>query len=190
MDGNGTSPTASDLEGLRRAISLANDTSVRGNQPYGAVLFDRDGQERFAGANTVNETRNCTDHAEMRVVQAASPHMSREDLAGSTIYCSGEPCVMCTGAIFLAGIGRIVFALSAERGREISDGEGIDRLPSIRLASADVVARGEAAVSVWGGWLEEEAAGVFRLFVVRQAAATASASDSVAGGLDNVGDEP
>lgn len=64
---------------------------------------------------------------------------------------------MCAGAIFWAGIGRVVFGLRAERLSEIKEGED----PHLHLACEDVLARGSREVEVVGPVLEDEAAAVF-----------------------------
>nr|MBP7568154.1 nucleoside deaminase [Burkholderiaceae bacterium] len=65
--------------------------------------------------NANMETGDCTAHAETSAVRLASPKFSREQLAGATLYSSGEPCVMCAGAIFWSNIRRVVFGIDAER---------------------------------------------------------------------------
>jgi tRNA(adenine34) deaminase len=67
-------------------------------------------------ANSNAETGDCTAHAEVNALRAlAGRNLTREELAGATLYASGEPCVMCAGAIFWSNIGRVVFGIDAER---------------------------------------------------------------------------
>ena len=61
------------------------------------------------------ETGDCTGHAETNAVRLLSPKVSRAVLSVSTLYSSAEPCVVCAGAIFWSGIGRVVFGIDAVR---------------------------------------------------------------------------
>lgn len=97
---------------LRRAIELSWTARERGNRPFGAVIAMADGKVVEAWCNT-SETGDCTGHAETTAIRLASPRHGREELAGATIYSSGEPCVMCAGAIFWSGIRRVVFGIDA-----------------------------------------------------------------------------
>jgi tRNA(Arg) A34 adenosine deaminase TadA len=73
----------------------------------------RDGTILAETWNQTTETGDCTAHAETAAIRMASPRFSREVMAGATMYASGEPCVMCAGAIFWANIQRVVFGIDA-----------------------------------------------------------------------------
>jgi tRNA(Arg) A34 adenosine deaminase TadA len=100
---------------LRQAIALSKVARERGNRPFGALIVGADDQLLAEVWNTNGETGDCTAHAEVNAVRAASPLHSRELLAGATLYSSAEPCVMCAGAIFWSNIGRVVFGIDAVR---------------------------------------------------------------------------
>jgi tRNA(Arg) A34 adenosine deaminase TadA len=100
---------------LRRAIALSHLGAERGNRPFGAVIVGADDAVLAEVWNSNGETGDCTAHAEVNAVRAVSPSVSREALAGATLYSSAEPCVMCAGAIFWSNIGRVVFGIDAER---------------------------------------------------------------------------
>lgn len=53
-----------------------------------------------------------TQHAELSAAAEAARKTPAEELSTAALYTSSEPCVMCTGAIYWTGIGRIVYALS------------------------------------------------------------------------------
>lgn len=103
----------SDALYLRRAITLGAEAGRRGNRPFGAVIVSAGGQVLGEGMNDNTSSRDCTAHAEVNALRVASPLHDRDALAGATMYASGEPCVMCAGAIFWSNIRRVVFGIDA-----------------------------------------------------------------------------
>ena len=149
------SPTEQRL--LREAIALSRAARDAGNQPYGALLADADGQVLLEACNTQLTERDVTAHAELNLVRAASQRLDRDTLAGCTVYASGEPCPMCAGALYWSGVGRVVFGLSIESMNALG-GPDVDEL---LLHAADVLASGMRPVEVIGPALEDEARRVF-----------------------------
>ncbi len=98
---------------LRRAIEWSRTARERGNRPFGAVVVSADGTVLAEAYCNTTETGDCTGHAETNAVRDVSPRVGRDVLAKATIYSSGEPCVMCAGAIFWSGIQRVVFGIDA-----------------------------------------------------------------------------
>ncbi len=140
---------------LRRAIELSAQTARRGNRPFGAVVVANDGAVLGAAWNDNAETGNCTGHAEVNALRIASLAHPREAFANATIYASGEPCVMCAGAIFWAGIRRVVFGLDAVRlraFRHLQPGAG-----DLEMSCRDVFAASPQAFEVIGPALAAEA---------------------------------
>jgi tRNA(Arg) A34 adenosine deaminase TadA len=95
-------------------------------------------------------------HAERLLATQASKQFDSEVLAGSSLYSSAEPCAMCAGAIYWAGIGRVVFGLSERRLKAIT-GDHAEN-PTLDLPCRAVFAAGQRHVEVIGPLLEEEAA--------------------------------
>ena len=107
---------AAEALALRRAIALSELAASRGSRPFGAVIVGADGRTLAEGHNDNAASGDCTAHAEvMALRQAAAAGIGRAELAGATMLASGEPCVMCAGAIFWSGIRRVVFGIDAER---------------------------------------------------------------------------
>lgn len=151
----------SEIAHLRRAIELSVLAREHGNHPFGAVLVTADGRVLEA-ENTVITDRDVTGHAETNLVRLAFRELDATELAASTLYTSCEPCAMCAGAMFWAGIGRMAYALSgrglialAESGE---DGRELD------LPSREVFVRGSQPTAVSGPHLEDEAAEPHRGF--------------------------
>ena len=104
-----------EVQYMRGANFWAITARERGNRPFGAVVVSRTGEVLVEAYCNTTETGDCTGHAETNAVRQLSPKVSRDVLATSTLYSSAEPCVMCAGAIFWSGIGRVVFGIDAVR---------------------------------------------------------------------------
>jgi tRNA(Arg) A34 adenosine deaminase TadA len=144
-----------DLNHLRQAIHVAAQARLHGNHPFGAILVDANGQILLESENTVNTSSDCTGHAETNLIRAASAAYSPEILKDCTLYTSTEPCAMCAGAIFWAGVGRVVYALSEQGLLDL-----VAHLPGghfLNLPCREVFARGGRLVEVVGPLLDEEA---------------------------------
>jgi tRNA(Arg) A34 adenosine deaminase TadA len=146
---------------LVRAVELAAEARARGDHPFGALLVVADGTV-IEAKNTVNTGHDPIGHAETNLVRDSGQRLELAELAGSVLYTSTEPCAMCTGAIYWAGIPRVVFALSeAELGAMVSEQSGV---PTLALPSREVFARGGRPVEVVGPVALPEAAEVHRGF--------------------------
>lgn len=155
VDDDGLTPQ--DALFLRRAIELSRLARERGNRPFGAVIADAATGEIYAEAycNTA-ETGDCTGHAETNAVRLATPRHDREAMAAATVYSSGEPCVMCAGAIFWSNARRVVFGIDAVALRAFRGERGDQR--DAELSCRDVFAASPHAVEAIGPVLTEEAA--------------------------------
>ena len=149
-------PSAPDLGHLRRAIALSQAARDHGNHPFGALLVDAEGRVALEADNTVVTEGDITGHAETNLVRLASRDLTPDQLAAYTLYSSCEPCAMCSGALYWAGIGRLVYALSEAALARLT-GPHPDN-PTLDLASRVVLAAGSRRVEVNGPLLEDEAA--------------------------------
>ncbi|KAF1022493.1 MAG: tRNA-specific adenosine deaminase [Paracidovorax wautersii] len=140
---------------LRRAIALADLARERGNRPFGCVIVAADGQVLAEDHNRNGETGDCTAHAEVQALRTATPRHPREALAAATLYASGEPCVMCAGAIFWSNIRRVVFGIDAVRLRHFR-GERLDQRDA-ELSCRDVFAAAPTPIECLGPALLSEA---------------------------------
>lgn len=94
---------------MREAIRLADESVEHGGGPFGAVVV-KDGEIIAGSANSVTLDNDPTAHAEVNAIRQACRLLGTFDLKGCDIYTSCEPCPMCLGAIYWAGIGRIYYA--------------------------------------------------------------------------------
>ncbi|RST49224.1 nucleoside deaminase [Variovorax sp. MHTC-1] len=142
---------------LRKAIVWSHAARRRGNRPFGAVVVSAAGEVLAEAYCNTAETGDVTGHAETNAVRALGERgLSREELAGATLYSSAEPCVMCAGAIFWSNIGRVVFGLDAERLR-VFRGEHADQRDA-ELSCRDVFRASPHAIECIGPALVDEAA--------------------------------
>jgi tRNA(Arg) A34 adenosine deaminase TadA len=96
-----------------------------------------------------------TAHAERLLASQACTTLSADVLKGATLYSSAEPCAMCAGAIYWAGIGRLVYGLSEHRLRAIT-GDHPEN-PTLDLPCREVFKSGQRPTEVKGPLLEDEA---------------------------------
>ncbi|AXF57950.1 nucleoside deaminase [Salicibibacter kimchii] len=102
---------------MKKAIQLACDTVERGNTPFGAVIV-KDGEILSEEANEATTEKDPTAHAELLAIREAAKNLRSENLSGCELYASGEPCPMCLGAIYAAGIQDVYVAYSLEEATE------------------------------------------------------------------------
>jgi len=76
--------------------------------PFGAVVV-KEGKIIGRGHNRVAKNNDPTCHGEMEAIRNACQNIADFDLSGADIYTTGQPCVMCLGAILWANINKIYF---------------------------------------------------------------------------------
>ena len=134
-----------DVAHLRRCLELARLARDGGNEPFGSLLVNGDGEVVAELMNTVGGG-DITGHPELALAAWASLHMTSAEREEATLYTSCESCAMCAGGQYWAGIGRLVFALSGDQLADIVPAGG----RSLRLSSREVFARGNAPIKVEG----------------------------------------
>ena len=103
-----------------------------------------------------------TAHAERVLMSRASIAYDAAFLADCTMYASAEPCAMCAGAAYWAGIGRVVYGMS-ERDLKALIGPHPENL-TLDLPCRVVLASGQRPVEVIGPLLAEECRAVHEGF--------------------------
>src|SRR3954469_19256193 len=151
-----TGASERDEQFLRLSFAVARRSLTHGNHPFGCILVDADGAVLIETENGYLPEHDGTAHAERLAATAACRTLARDVLATSTLYSSAEPCAMCAGAIYWAGIGRVVYGLSEHRLRGVT-GDHPEN-PTLDLPCRDVFASGRRPTAVVGPLLEDEAA--------------------------------
>lgn len=140
---------------LEKAIETALSGMDEGGGPFGAVIV-RAGKVIAKEHNRVVVMADPTAHAEILAIRKASQVLKTHNLAGCTLYCSCEPCPMCVGAIYWAGIRRVLYASGRD---DASEAGFIDSLiydeisadPSQRKISFKLV-KLDSAVELFRKW--------------------------------------
>ncbi|HEY0222986.1 MAG TPA: nucleoside deaminase [Pseudolabrys sp.] len=145
-----------DEDGLRLAFAVAAKAQRHGNHPFGCVLIGPQGEVLLEAENGYMPDRDMTAHAERLLSTAASRKFRPAELAACTMYTSAEPCAMCAGAVYWAGIGRVVYGLSEARLKTITGSHAEN--PTLDLPCRTVFSAGQRKVEVVGPLLEDEAA--------------------------------
>ena len=147
----------SDVVRLRMAFEVAREARADGEHPLGAILAGPDGAVLLRQGNGFKAYgRDMTAHAERLLASRASSVYGAEFLAGCTLYSSAEPCAMCAGAIYWAGIGRVVYG-QTERSLKEQTGAHEEN-PTLDLPCETVFRAGQRPTEVVGPLLEHEAA--------------------------------
>ncbi|MFD7904041.1 nucleoside deaminase [Kitasatospora sp. NPDC059747] len=114
------------------AVDLARTNPA---YPFGAVIVATDTGEVLArGVNA--KASSPLLHGETAAIADYVARHGNDGWAAATLYTTGEPCPMCTGAMIWAGLRRIVWASSVDAIR--SSG-----IPQIDLSVREVTARAD-----------------------------------------------
>jgi tRNA(Arg) A34 adenosine deaminase TadA len=143
---------------LRRSFVVARRAATNGNHPFGAILVDQHRNVLIEAENGYMPTHDGTAHAERLIATQACTTLSPDTLRQATLYSSAEPCAMCAGAIYWAGIGRLVYGLSEHRLRIVTGNHPEN--PTLDLPCREVFASGQRPTEVIGPMLEDEAEAV------------------------------
>ena len=96
---------------MTRALELAEWAASRGEVPVGAVLT-KDQEIVAEGHNLTVTSNDPTAHAEVVVIREAAQKLGDWRLTECTLYVTLEPCAMCSGALVLSRLRRLVFGAS------------------------------------------------------------------------------
>lgn len=112
-----------DLRAMRAALAIAERGLAAGEPPIGACVV-AGGHILSSARTTVIGGPDATAHAEILALRAACRQQRTTQLSECTLYCTVEPCAMCLGAAYYAGIGQVFFGagldvVHAVTGREI-----------------------------------------------------------------------
>jgi len=131
---------------MRLALALARRAAAQGEVPVGALLV-RGSEILGEGANCPIAHHDPTAHAEIEAMRAAGRTVGDYRLAGSTLYVTLEPCIMCASAIVHARLERVVFGAWDPKAGAAGSIADVFAIPQLNHR-----------VDVFGGVLAEECA--------------------------------
>ncbi|WP_228001782.1 nucleoside deaminase [Nocardia australiensis] len=132
-----------DLRYLDECVVLATEALDSGNAPFGSLLVVED--RVVATAKNEVATGDPTRHPEFELARWGAQHLAPTVRAHATVYTSGEHCPMCSAAHAWAGLGRIVFAASAQQLAEWRQEMGVAPGPVLALPIAAIAPEIEIA---------------------------------------------
>ena len=129
---------------LLRANVIARRAMAMGRHPFGALLLAPDGETVLAEQGNIDTV----NHAESTLARTAAANYPGAYLAQCTLVTTFEPCAMCAGTIYWAGIGHVVYG--AEETALLALTGDHPENPTLSLPCRDVFARGQRPVQVTG----------------------------------------
>jgi cytosine/creatinine deaminase len=109
---------------MQLAVQEAKTALADGDYPYGSVLIRGD-EILGVGRNYMNTHNDPTSHAEIEVLRSAGLQAT---YAGTVMYASAFPCIMCAGPIVMLGIPKIIVGASwagCESSRLLMEAHGV-----------------------------------------------------------------
>jgi tRNA(adenine34) deaminase len=95
---------------MARCLTLAREGAAQGEYPFGSVVA-REGDIVGEGVNHTVREADESRHSEIIAIANARRNVGAKILRKCTLYTKIEPCVMCSFAIRVAGIRKVVFSL-------------------------------------------------------------------------------
>ena len=129
---------------LLRADAVARRAMAMGRHPFGALLLAPDGDTVLAEQGNIDTV----NHAESTLARTAAANYPGAYLAQCTLVTTFEPCAMCAGTIYWAGIGHVLYG--AEETALLALTGDHPENPTLSLPCRDVFARGQRPVQVTG----------------------------------------
>ena len=94
---------------MEYAFNLALKSLKLNEIPVGCVIADINGKIIGYGYNSSIKKNDPTSHAEIMAIRMACKKKKSNKLINCSLYVTLEPCKMCEGAIYQAGIKKVYF---------------------------------------------------------------------------------
>jgi tRNA(adenine34) deaminase len=100
---------------MKEAILEAKKAEELNEVPIGAVIV-LDGEIISRAHNLRESNQSAVAHAELIAIDQACKEIGSWRLEGATLYVTLEPCPMCSGALILSRVKRVVYGASDPKG--------------------------------------------------------------------------
>ena len=94
---------------MRLALTQAEQAADKGEIPIGAVLLGPGGELLAAEHNRCVERADPTAHAEILALRCAGVALNNYRLTETILFCTLEPCLMCSGALIHSRVSGLVY---------------------------------------------------------------------------------
>lgn len=134
---------------ILEANAVAKSAAEHGHHPFGAILVGPDGTILMDQGNI-----DTVHHAETELARRAAVAYSPGFLWTCTLVTTGEPCAMCTGTLYWANIGRLVYGFEETTLLALT-GDHVEN-PTMTLSARTVINAGQKKIEVHGPFPEIE----------------------------------
>jgi tRNA(Arg) A34 adenosine deaminase TadA len=134
---------------LREADAIGREAASHDHHPFGAVLVGPDDGVLMRQGNL-----DVVRHAETELARRATAAYAPEYRWRCTLVTTFEPCAMCTGTLYWANIGRLVYGVEEAKLLALT-GDSPEN-PTMLISSRTVLAAGQKPVEVHGPFPEIE----------------------------------
>jgi tRNA(adenine34) deaminase len=100
---------------MKEAIKEAKKAEVLAEVPIGAIIV-MDGRIISRAHNLRESNQSAVAHAELLAIEHACKETGSWRLENATLYVTLEPCAMCSGAIILSRVDRVVYGAADPKG--------------------------------------------------------------------------
>ena len=131
-----------------RLLKVANEVAIKaveeGYHPFGAILVAPDQDTVLVRQGNVNTVQ----HAEAELARRAYLEYDPDYLWECSLVTTFEPCTMCSGTIYWANIGNVLYGASETELLELTGADPEN--PTMDLPCRAVFASGQKDIKVYG----------------------------------------
>lgn len=135
---------------MQKVIDLAQVEVGKGGLPFAAMVVNSKGEIISQAVNTVAQSNDPTDHAEIRAIRAATQKLKSSELTDHDVYAIGYPCPMCLAALTIAKPKKVYFAAS------LTEKNKFLKFEKYKLATEQVSSKRAGALGVFKQWADRQ----------------------------------
>lgn len=131
---------------LKACLRVQNDAvTYHSKRPFAALLLAPDNQTILLTHNSISHYQ----HAESELARLAGIQYNQKYLEKCTLVSTWEPCAMCAGTIYWTGIGRLIYAASESKLKELTGSNNEENM-TMSLPCRTVFNSGQRNIEVIG----------------------------------------